>query len=117
MSTRRRVRVLIEPNADVARKLKAQPGKWFLIGVGDLDRSRTLSQTAFRIREGQLADFARDDEGRFWASSTADTNRPDKIADVELSAIWLPWGTDRPGTAPIGADWISQDPSGSVPQD
>jgi hypothetical protein len=98
-NSKRRQRVLIEPPETVVRKLKAAPGQWFLIGIGEKSDSRTLAQTAYRIRENyRLGDdgkrhglqvFAEDETGFFEASSTADSSRPDQVAEAELSARWV----------------------------
>jgi hypothetical protein len=97
MDTRRRSHVLIKPNAKIAEELKASPGQWFIVGVGEKSQQKVLSQTAYRINlnyiDGRgLRDFAADKSGRFVAVSTADSNRPDPVAEVELRAVWLPVG-------------------------
>jgi len=86
----RHERVLIEANEDVARKLRAEPGVWFLVGAGELDRARVMSQTANRIKRGELEDFRKTPAGQFDATSTADKSRKDKVADVELFARFIP---------------------------
>lgn len=91
MQTRtRHERVLIEANEDVARKLRADPGAWYLVAEGDLDRARVFSQTANRIKRGELEDFRAGSDGRFDATSTADQSRTDKVAEVELFARFVP---------------------------
>jgi hypothetical protein len=51
----KRTRVLVEPNAQVVIKLKANPGQWYAIADGAEDRARrhTLSQIAYRINRGK----------------------------------------------------------------
>lgn len=105
-ATKRRSQVLIESPEVTARKLRASPGQWFLIGVGHPDAehtleqvARVLTQTAYRIRLNYrqnergipqgLKAFAADSRGEFEAQSTADQSRPDKIAPVELSARYV----------------------------
>lgn len=82
----RRPHVLIEKHSVVARKLKAEPGVWWLVGIGEKERARVLAQTAFRISKGTLKDFTQNDTGYFEAMATADQSRPDPIAPVEAYA-------------------------------
>jgi hypothetical protein len=106
-ATKRRARVLIKSPEVTARMLRANPGVWFLIGIGDPDEdhtleqvARVLTQTAWRIRQNYrpndrgvpqgLKAFADDPTGEFEAQSTADQSRPDKLAAVELLARWMP---------------------------
>lgn len=105
-ATKRRAPVLIESHEITARKLRASPGQWFLIGARDPDEDHTLeeiarvmTQTAYRIRLNYrrnaqgvpqgLKAFAADSRGEFEATSTADQGRPNKVAAVELSARWV----------------------------
>lgn len=105
-ATKRRARVLIESPEVTARKLRANPGQWFLVGVGYPDEERTLeqvarvlTQTAWRIRQNYrrnsrgvpqgLKAFAADVHGEFEAQSTADQSRTDQVAPVELSARYV----------------------------
>lgn len=74
----------------MARKLRADPGEWFLVGVGELDRARVFSQTANRIKRGELEDFRKTSAGGFEATSTADKSRKDQVAEVELFARFVP---------------------------
>jgi hypothetical protein len=86
----RHERVLIESNEVVAQKLRADPGRWYLVAEGGRDRARVFSQTAQRIKRGDLEDFQETPSGRFEATSTADRSRKDKIADAELFARFMP---------------------------
>lgn len=106
-TTRRRAHVLIEPNATVAKKLRDAPNRWFLVGGGDLDYAKTLSQTAYRINRGRLEAFAKTPAGRFEASYTADTSRPNQVYPAELSCRWVP---TESAAAPVEPLW----PGGSA---
>jgi hypothetical protein len=86
----RHERVLIEANEVVARKLRDDPDGWYLVAVGGRGRARVLSQTAHRIRKGELEDFPVESAGKFTATSTSAADRPDKVADVELYAKYVP---------------------------
>lgn len=85
-SRTRHERVLIEPNPDVATALRDDPGEWYLVGEGSIERARVFSQTANRIRKGELDDFPKGKTSWFEATSTADQSRPDMVAPVELYA-------------------------------
>lgn len=85
----RHERVLIEANEVVARKLRADPGAWYLVAEGPRGRARVYSQTAQRIKRGELDDFQETLDGRFEATSTADRSRADKIAEAELYARFV----------------------------
>lgn len=108
-ATKRRDRVLIESAESTARKLRANPGQWFLIGVGEPDEwntleqiARVLTQTAYRIRQNYRLDdsgkrrglraFAANEHGEFEAQSTADQSRPNQRAAVELIGRWVEFG-------------------------
>ena len=86
----RRPHVLLYPNPEVAAWLREHPGEWFLVATGERERRRVLTQTAFRIRHGLLADFSVGHDGRFEAVASADKSRPDQVADVEVSARFVP---------------------------
>lgn len=98
--TQRRAHVLAEENHVVAKKLRASPGRWFLVAIGELDEARTLTQTAWRIRQNYrvnqrgrrqgLSAFSEDDRGYFEATASADQQRPDQAAPAELWARWVP---------------------------
>lgn len=111
-ATKRRDRVLIEDAAKTARKLREQPGQWFLVGVGYPDEQHSLSevarvyaQTAYRIRCNYRPDakgvpqglraFRGDESGEFEAISTADQSRPRQVAPIELHARFVPLGEPR----------------------
>jgi hypothetical protein len=117
VATKRRSRVLIEDDMVVARKLRADPGTWHLVGVGEPDEWRTLeqvarvyAQTAYRIRCNYLPNdrgvrqglkaFAADDTGYFEATCTADQSRDDQVAPVELSARYVIRSKDGEPPAP-----------------
>jgi hypothetical protein len=86
----------LEPNADVADKLRANPGEWFLVGIGTKGQEHVLSQTAYRIRQNYeqgrgLASFESDDAGRFDATASTNFRMPDgTLLACALHAVWLP---------------------------
>jgi hypothetical protein len=85
----RRQRVLAEPDAQVAIRLKANPGQWYAIAAGDETRRHVLAQVGYRIRRGQQAAF-RTPVGRFDAQvRTALSPQPDR-EPVELWAQYVP---------------------------
>lgn len=92
MSPRRtkRSEVLIHSAADTAAFLRENPGKWFLVAKGPLDRAAVIKQTAWRIRRGELRAFPAGAEGRYEAATTAAKDRPDAVAEVEMVARWVP---------------------------
>ena len=75
--------------------LREHPGQWFLVATSGLARRRVLTQTAFRIRHGLLTDFSAGRDGRFEATVIAARSRPDQVADVEVSARWMPTAGGR----------------------
>lgn len=78
-----RATVLFEPYAAVATKCKATPGKWYLVGSGPKERLRVISQTAWRIRRGQLAAFLVDSGS--WEAYVASSDKREAATDrVEL---------------------------------
>jgi hypothetical protein len=96
---RTRQPVLFEPPEIVVAKLKASPGSakdpdegWHLIAARDRTRLGVISQTSYRIRNGRIAAFVvtEDDPGRFETMVSTDTKIPDRRADVELYARWIP---------------------------
>jgi hypothetical protein len=89
---RTRSRVLFEDFATTADTVKAQPGKWFLVGGGDEDRYGTFSQTAYRIRRGQIAAFA-SPEGGFWEIQVSTDKRVQRDYPVEVYLRWVPVST------------------------
>lgn len=85
----------------MAKKLRDAPNRWFLVGGGDLDYAKTLSQTGYRINRGLIEAFAPTPAGRFRASYTADTKRPNQIFPAELSAIFIPTGAEPSPVEPL----------------
>lgn len=95
---RRRAHVLLHPNPEIAEFLRAHPGEWYLVATGKREERRVLTQTAYRIRNAKLADFAVGPGEQFQARATADRRRPDPLADVEVYARFLPSsGAAMPG--------------------
>jgi hypothetical protein len=60
-----RSQVLFKPFAEVAQTVRANPGQWHLVGGGPEERYGVFSQTAYRIRRGQISAFA-DPVGGTW---------------------------------------------------
>lgn len=78
-----RSRVLFEDFATTAATVRKNPGQWHLVGGGDEDRLGVLSQTAYRIRRGQIAAFA-DPEGGFWEVQVSTDKRVERDHPVEV---------------------------------
>jgi hypothetical protein len=80
-----RATVLFEPYAVVATKCKATPGKWYLVASGPKERLRVISQTAWRIRRGQLLAFSAPDDAGSWEAYVASSDGRESATDrVEL---------------------------------
>jgi hypothetical protein len=100
-SYRLRRDVLAAPSDVVVDTLLAQPEQWFRIAGCDYCRNpeehiqgcrcavRTLTQTAYRVREGDLGAFAGVRDGCFEARALSAADRPDKLYDVEIKARWV----------------------------
>lgn len=86
---RTRSRVLFESFEDVAATVRAKPGQWHLVGGGDADRYGVFSQTAYRIRRGQIAAFA-EPEGGTWEIQVSTDKRVDRDYAVEVYLRWVP---------------------------
>lgn len=85
-----RSRVLFEGFETTADTVRAQPGKWFLVGGGERDRYGTFSQTAYRIRRGEIRAFA-EPEGGYWeAQVSTDQNVQDRKYPVEVYLRFVP---------------------------
>lgn len=87
----------------IAAFLREHAGEWYLISPVPCPKSRAgvIKQTAHRIRRGKLAAFPLSDAGRWEVSMTAADDRPDAVAEVEMTARWVPSdGAD----ALVGAD-------------
>lgn len=50
-------RLLAEPDIEVVKKLKSNPGQWYAIAAGGTEARHKYAQTAYRIREGERAAF------------------------------------------------------------
>lgn len=81
--------MLTEPDAQVAIKLKANPGQWYAVGDGNETRRHVLAQVGYRIRKGQQAAF-RTTAGRFDAQVRTVKNPQPGQEPVELWAQYIP---------------------------
>lgn len=87
---RTRSRVLFEDFDKTADTVREQPGKWFLVGGGDRDRYGTFSQTAYRIRRGEIRAFA-DPEGGIWEVQVSTDQRiENRTHPVEVYLRFVP---------------------------
>jgi hypothetical protein len=87
---RTRSRVLFEDFDTTADAVRAQPGKWFLVGGGERERYGTFSQTAYRIRRGEIRAFA-EPEGGFWEVQVSTDQRvEDRKHAVEVYLRFVP---------------------------
>jgi hypothetical protein len=81
---RTRSRVLFDNSENVAKTAQDNPDKWYLVGGGPKDRYGVYSQTAYRIRRGQISAFAAP-QGGFWeALVSTDQRVEDRKHPVEL---------------------------------
>lgn len=78
-------RLLAEPDPEVVKKLKANPGQWYAIAAGPLTKRHTYAQTAFRIRQGERRAFR--PAGQFDATVEVDHELEDP---AELRAMYVP---------------------------
>lgn len=83
-----RRRVLAEPDAAIAAKLKSNPGKVYVIAGGPLSNRGTYSTVAWRINNGIQAAFR--PAGQFKASVSSDANEPGRIEPAELRCFCVP---------------------------
>jgi hypothetical protein len=81
--------VLAEDATVIAKKLMADPGQWYLIGTGSIERLGVLSQTGYRIRRQAIKAF-KQDGGTWDVRVSTDMAVPDREAAVELYCRWLP---------------------------
>jgi hypothetical protein len=88
---RTRSRVLFEDFATTADTVRKNPGKWHLVGGGDEDRYGVFSQTAYRIRRGQITAFA-DPQGGFWEVQVSTDKRIERDYPVEVYLRFVPVG-------------------------
>jgi hypothetical protein len=87
---RTRSRVLFEDFETTADTVRAQPGKWFLVGGGPKERYGVFSQTAYRIRRGQISAFA-EPEGGYWEVQVSTDQRiEDRKHPVEVYLRFVP---------------------------
>lgn len=87
----RRSRVLFEDFQTTADTVRATPGKWHLVGGGDPDRYGVFSQTAYRIRRGEIKAFA-DPQGGYWEAQVSTDKRIERDYPVEFYLRWVPVG-------------------------
>lgn len=78
-------RLLAEPDIEVVKKLKANPGQMFAIAAGPVDERHKYAQTAYRIREGERAAFR--PAGSFYATVEVNMEWEDP---AELRAKFVP---------------------------
>jgi hypothetical protein len=78
-------RLLAEPDNEVVKKLKANPGQWYAIAAGPIEERHKYAQTAYRIRLGERAAFR--PGGQFKA--TVEVN-PEWEDPAELRAMYVP---------------------------
>jgi hypothetical protein len=83
-----RRRILAEPDAAVAVKLKANPGQEFIIAAGPLENRGKYATVAWRIRTGRQAAFR--PAGAFEASVSSKANEPDRVYPAELRCRFIP---------------------------
>lgn len=86
---RTRSRVLFEPFEMVAETVRTKPGKWHLVGGGDMSRYGVFSQTAYRIRRGQIAAFA-EPKGGTWEVQVSTDTRVERDYPVEVYLRFVP---------------------------
>lgn len=86
---RTRSRVLFEPFDQVAAAVRSNPGKWHLVGGGPEDRYSVFSQTAYRIRRGQIKAFAAP-EGGYWEVQVSTDKRVKRDHPVEVYLRFVP---------------------------
>lgn len=87
---RTRSQVLFEDFDTTAKTVREHPGKWFLVGGGERDRYGVFSQTAYRIRRGQISAFA-EPVGGFWeAQVSTDQRVEDRKHAVEVYLRFVP---------------------------
>jgi len=86
---RTRSRVLFEDFEKVAETVQAMPGQWFRVGGGEEDRLSVFSQTAYRIRRGQIKAFA-DPQGGYWEVQVSTDKRVEREYPVEVFLRFVP---------------------------
>lgn len=86
---RTRSRVLFEPFDQVATTVRANPGKWHLVGGGPETRYSVFSQTAYRIRRGLIKAFA-EPEGGYWEVQVSTDKRVQRDHPVEVYLRFVP---------------------------
>jgi hypothetical protein len=84
-----RSRVLFEPFPKVAATVRANPGKWHLVGGGPEKRYNVFSQTAYRIRRGLIKAFA-EPEGGFWEVQVSTDKKVQRNHPVEVYLRFVP---------------------------
>jgi len=87
---RTRSRVLFEDFQTTADTVRAKPGEWFLVGGGERSRYGTFSQTAHRIRRGEIRAFASPEGGVWEVVVSTDKNITDRKHPVEVYLRFVP---------------------------
>lgn len=90
---RTRSRVLFEDFETTANTLQADPGKWYLVGGGEKSRYGVFSQTAHRIRRGQIKAFAEPEGGHWEVQVSTDQRIEDRKHPVEVYLRFVPVNT------------------------
>lgn len=93
MSTRSK-RVLAEPDPAVAIKLKSNPGQWYAVQSGGLDRRHTFAQVAYRIRKGKQKAF-RCAAGTFEATVHTEHNSAGDPAELRVRYVPDAYGSPQ----------------------
>lgn len=87
---RTRSQVLFEPFDKTAETVRAKPGQWFLVGGGETARYGVFSQTAYRIRRGQITAFANPEGGHWEVQVSTDQRIEDRQYPVEVYMRFVP---------------------------
>lgn len=86
---RTRSRVLFEDFGKVATEVRANPGKWHLVGGGPKSKYGVFSQTAYRVRRGLIKAFAAP-EGGYWEVQVSTDQRVEREYPVEVYLRFVP---------------------------
>jgi hypothetical protein len=93
-----RQRVLLEDSDEtVAKKLKAEPGSWFVIALGPKDRRGSIATVGSRINTGTHRAFPHDDEGWYETTVRSNVKRWKQTAPVEMHGRWRSRTFENPG--------------------
>jgi len=87
---RTRSRVLFEDFETTAQTVRENPGAWHLVGGGEKARYGVFSQTAHRIRRGQIKAFAEPEGGRWEIQVSTDQRVEGRQHEVEVYLRFVP---------------------------